>query len=119
MFNVFRLKKNTSENEKLNSIKNILFPLLENQVGLDPNTGKDIKFCIDYSVDTNLDAILMDFQEGYTDESVQKTLKSVIEKLHQVRKILDAHSRMDKDVQYLVVDDNTNHAYDSLKETAY
>ena len=104
--NIFRIKKKieTPADEKLEQIKNILFPPLETKQEIDKE-GNPVKFHIDYSVDSNLDSILMDLQEGYNDPACQKTLNTIIKRLNEVRKMLEAYAEFDEDAKYIIVDD--------------
>lgn len=88
---------------KLEQIKNLLFPPLELNEELS-NDGSIMKFHIDYSVDSNLDAALMDLQEGQNDEVTQGTINEVTKRLIQVRKLLEAYAQIDKDAKYIIVD---------------
>lgn len=94
----------TSAEEKLEEIKTLLFPPLEVQqeVGSD---GKIIKFHIDYSVDSNIDAALMDLQDGHNDPVVHSTLNKAVGRLNRARKILEAYAVLDKEAKYIIVDD--------------
>lgn len=88
---------------KLEQIKNLLFPPLElnEEMG---NDGNVFKFHVDYSVDSNLDAALMDLQEGNNDPVTQGTINDVVKRLIQVRKLLEAYAKLDKDAKYIIVD---------------
>jgi len=88
---------------KLEQIKNLLFPPLELNEELS-NDGSIMKFHVDYSVDSNLDAALMDLQEGQNDEVTQGTINEVTKRLIQVRKLLEAYAQIDKDAKYIIVD---------------
>jgi hypothetical protein len=103
---MFRVEKKieTPSDQKLEEIKNILFPplKLEEEVSRE---GDTIKFHIDYSIDTNLDAVLIDLIEGNNDAAVQKTLNNMIAKLIQVRKILDTYPELNEEAKYIIVDD--------------
>lgn len=103
---IFRKKKkiNTSAEDKLEKLKNLLFPPLEVKQEIDKE-GNLIKFHIDYSVDTNLDSVLMDLQEGYNDPACQKTLDTIIKRLNDARRLLEAFAELDKDAKYIIVDD--------------
>lgn len=97
-------KVETPNDQKIEKIKKILFPPLDLHEQLQED-GTKIKFHIDYSVDSNLDAALIDLQEGNNDAVVQKTISSVITRLNEVRRILEAYVELDKDAQYIIVDD--------------
>ena len=88
---------------KLEQIKTLLFPPLELNEELS-NDGSIMKFHIDYSVDSNLDAALMDLQDGQNDEVTQGTINEVTKRLMQVRKLLEAYAQIDKDAKYIIVD---------------
>lgn len=98
-------KINTPADQKLEIISNLLFPPLKLDQRLDSD-GTPMKFHIDYSVDSNLDAVLMDLQEGNNDEVAHKTINTCIKKLNQVRRILEAYAELDKDAKYIIVDDS-------------
>jgi hypothetical protein len=89
--------------EKLEQIKQILFPPLVTQQEMQQD-GTPIKFHIDYSADSNLDAALMDLQEGYNDPATQKTITDVIKRLNSVRRMLEAYAELDKDARYIIVE---------------
>jgi len=88
---------------KLEQIKTLLFPPLELNKELS-NDGSVMKFHVDYSVDSNLDAALMDLQDGQNDEVTQGTINEVTKRLIQVRKLLEAYAQIDKDAKYIIVD---------------
>ncbi|CAB4162922.1 hypothetical protein UFOVP787_182 [uncultured Caudovirales phage] len=101
----WKVKKiDTPKDQKIEKIKKILFPPLDLHEQFQED-GTKIKFHIDYSVDSNLDAVLIDLQEGNNDAVVQKTISSVITRLNEVRRILEAYAELDKDAQYIIVDD--------------
>ena len=93
----------TPADEKLEKIKHILFPPLVTQQELQKD-GTPIKFHIDYSADSNLDAALMDLQEGFNDPATQKTITDVIKRLNNVRRMLEAYAELDKDAKYIIVE---------------
>ena len=76
-------KINTPADKKIEEIIKILFPPLDIQEKMEQD-GSSIKFHIDYSVDSNLDAALMDLQ---------------------VRRLLEAYAKLDEDAKYIIVDD--------------
>lgn len=105
MFGMFKVEKKdiTPAEQKLDEIRNILFPPSKLDQSVD-ETGQLHKWQVDYSADMNLDAALIDLQEGHNDKVVQNTVKSVIDTLIEVRRILDAHMELDKDAEYIVVE---------------
>lgn len=96
-------KINTPAEEKLEQIKAILYPplKLEQEMGKD---GVPMKFHIDYSADSNLDAVLMDLQEGHNDQVAHNTINDVIDRLIEVRRLLEAFAQLDPDAKYIIVD---------------
>ena len=62
-------------------------------------------FQIDRSIDSNLGAALIDLQDGKNDQIVQKTLNGVLNRLIEVRKILQAYPELDIRAKYIIVDD--------------
>lgn len=96
-------KSETPAEIKLEQIRQLLFPKLE----LNEEICKDgsiIKFHVDYSVDSNLDAVLMDLQDGNNDEVTQGTINDVVKKLIEARKLLEAYAEFDKEAKYIIVD---------------
>lgn len=93
----------SSAEQKLQEIRDMLFPPLE----LNEELGKDgnlIKYHIDYSVDSNIDAALADLYDGNNDSVVQSTLNKVNERLNKVRRMLEAYPIIDDDAKYIIVD---------------
>lgn len=106
-------KIETPAEMKIEQIKALLFPPLE----LNEEMGKDgnvIKFHVDYSVDSNLDAALMDLQEGNNDRTTQNTINDVTKRLIQVRKLLEAYASLDKDAKYIIVDNPRSENLDDI-----
>lgn len=103
----FKVKKvnNTPAEELLDKIKDILFPPNVLREEVDPKSGQVFKFTVDYSIDMNLDAALIDIQEGNNDEIVQNTIKGVLKRLIEVRELLDVHMELGKESQFIVVED--------------
>jgi hypothetical protein len=97
-------KQKTSAEKKLEELRDLLFPELKLEEELD-ETGEVIKFHIDYGVDSNLDAALVDLQEGYNDGPTQKTISNITKRLYKARKLLGAEAKINKEAKYLVVDD--------------
>lgn len=106
---MFFVKKNkTDEKLLLEEITKLLFPPLELY------TDKDnVSYQIDYSVDTNIESVITDLEDGYNDETARKTLKKITERLNQVRKLLLVEQKIHKNVQYVIVDDGTNSQEDA------
>jgi hypothetical protein len=100
MFKVIKRKPKTSAEQRLDEITNLLFPAFGRER---LNNGDLVQ--IDYSIDTNLDAVLTDLQDGNNDKTSQKTISSCIERLIEVRKILEAYGELDPEAKYIIVDD--------------
>lgn len=102
----FKVEKkiNTPAEERLEQIKKILFPPNKLHEDVDPKTGETYKWQVDYSADMNLDAALIDLQEGHNDQAVHNTITGVIKSITEVREILDAHMELDKEAKYILVE---------------
>ena len=94
----------TSENQKLEQIKKVLFPSLEltNLIG---NDGALVTYHIDYCIDSALEVVLNDLQDGHNDIACQKTLNSVIKRLLIIRKILEIETTIHEDAEFIIVKD--------------
>lgn len=93
----------TTAEEKLEEIKQLLFPQLELHEEI-TESGDIIKYHVDYSVDSNIDAALIDLYDGNNDSIVQSTLNKAVTRLNKARKILEAYASLDKDAKYIIVD---------------
>lgn len=93
----------TPADKKLEEVINILFPQLKLVEEMDKD-GKVVKYHVDYSADTNLDAALIDLQEGNNDAITQQTISEVIGRLNKVRKLLEAYAMIDENAKYIIVD---------------
>lgn len=89
----------TTAEQKLDELKNLLFPEPEIQM------EGDMEFYVDSSADYNIEAVLVDLQEGHNDATCQKTLKNIGERLWKARKILQAYYERQENVNYIVIDD--------------
>jgi hypothetical protein len=101
MFSWFKKKPKQFERKELELIAQILFPSLETRMDKDGNV-----YQIDKSVDTNLESILYELQDGNNDRVSHDSLNSVIGRLIEVRKILDVYPELDKKTKYIIVDDD-------------
>ncbi len=101
----FRVEKkpNTPAEERLDQIKDILFPPSKLNQEMDKD-GNSFKWQIDYSVDMNLDAALNDLEEGINDQAVQNTIRDISKRLYSVRQLLDAYMEIDPEVKYIMVE---------------
>jgi hypothetical protein len=100
MIKFFQKKPKTEAELQLEKIKNLLFPPMEE------GEMDGIKFLVDYSVDQNLEAALIDLEEDHNDEACRNTIRKVAKKLYDIRVLMDAYSnKLDKDFKYIIVDD--------------
>lgn len=113
---IIRKKPKTSAEEKLEQLRELLFPELKLEQELDEH-GEIIKFHIDYGVDSNLDAALIDLQEGYNDGPTQKTISNITKRLYKARKLLGAEAKISKEAKYLVVDDGAKDDVANIQAT--
>lgn len=103
-------KNNTPADEKLEQIRNILFPPCELNEEMDKD-GSLFKWQVDYSVDMNLDAALTDLEEGHNDVAVHNTIRDISKRLYSIRQILDAYMEINPEAKYIMVEsskDTTN-----------
>ena len=109
LLEMFQIKRKpaTPAEEKIEQIKNLLFPPLALNEEMQKD-GEFIKYHIDYSIDSNLDAVLMDLQDGNNDPACHKTLSSVIERLQKIRRLLEAYAELDSEAKYIIVDDGSD-----------
>jgi hypothetical protein len=108
--NIFEKKEippKTSSEEKLQQIQEILFPPLKSYTDKE---GR--KFHIDYCADTNLQAALHDLEDDFNDENTRKTIKSVEERIINIRKVLEFGQPLDDDAEYVIADDLENNYED-------
>lgn len=96
-------KPATPAEEKLEQIKNLLFPPLKLEEETS-NDGSTVKFHVDYAVDSNIDAVLVDLMEGHNDEIAQKTLTDCVSRLNEARRLLDAYMELDPNAKYIIVE---------------
>lgn len=100
MFKFFKSKPKTLPEQRIEEIANLLFPPL--QLHTD---SKGNKYHIDYSVDMNLDAALVDLEEGNNDEISRKTIKGVSDRLFKLRQYLEIQREFDSEIKYVLVED--------------
>ncbi len=96
-------KDKTPADVQLDKIRDLLFPKLDLRESV--QEGQVVKYHVDHSVDMNLDAALTDLQDGHNDEVTQKTISRVVDRLNEVRRLLEATYELDKDAQYILVED--------------
>ena len=100
-------QSNTPADQKLEQIKQLLFPPLELREEISSD-GSVVKYHIDYSVDSNVDAVLMDLQDGQNDAIAHATLNKVVTRLNKARKLLEAYAVLSKEASYIIVDNGDN-----------
>jgi hypothetical protein len=96
-------KANTPAEDKLQQIKDILFPQMRKETDI----NGDMIF-VDSTSDMNLHSIITDLQDGYNDKAIQDTLVDILKRLEKVRKILDVLSEFDPEAKYIIVE-NLDH----------
>lgn len=95
-------KRMSESDKKLKEVADILFP--KTKVLQKVEEGEKIKYMVDYSIDNNLYAALIDLQEGHNDKACHNTINKCIEALNKVRTILEAHMFLDEEAKYIMVD---------------
>lgn len=85
--------------ERLEQIKGILFPPLEQHKDM----NGDLMY-VDATVDMNLHAIITDLEDGYNDKATRETLVDILKRVEKVRKILAVLSEFDPEAKYIIVD---------------
>lgn len=95
------MARQSASDKKLNEIKDLLFPTTKVEETVE--NGEKFKYMVDYSVDNNLYAVLIDLQEGVNDKTCHKTINNCINVLLKVRNILEAHMYLEKDAKYITV----------------
>lgn len=105
--------------DRLEKVIDILFPALE--LHSEPNErGELIKFHVDRAVDSNLDAVLMDLQDGHNDVACHETLNDVIKRLGRLRKLLQPHFAFDPEARYIIVENESDtRKNESIKANDY
>ena len=110
MIKIERKLDNAAE-VKLEEIRKILFPPSELVEEIDPETGKVLKYHIDYSTDLNLDAALVDLVDGVNNKSTHDTIKSVVKSLEKIRNILEEHVELSPDANFIVLETKMDEEY--------
>jgi hypothetical protein len=100
---VFKSKPLPSQAElKLEQIIQLLFPPLEIDEVTDAE-GNTVKFHTDRSIDSNLEAVQIDLEEGLKDAVTYGTIKDAIARLIKIRKILGVVPLLNLDAEYVRV----------------
>lgn len=83
---------------ELERLTELLFPEPEEFV-------KDgLTMVVDRSVDANLQAALLDLEDGTNDKVTRDTIKKCLDKLYEARDLLEAKYQITKKAHYLMVD---------------
>ncbi len=96
-------KNNTPAEERLEQIREILFPTSKLNEELDKD-GSIFKWQVDYSADMNLDAALTDLEEGINDPAVHNTIRDISKRIYSIREILDAYMELHPEAKYIMVE---------------
>lgn len=97
------------DDDRLRQVIDILFPPLRTEEMPDGT-----KMQIDYSVDSNLDAVLIDLEEGQNDEVTRNTIRSCVKSIGRVRTILEAWQEIDLESKFLMVDTPDSKSIDDI-----
>lgn len=89
--------------QKLKRIQTMLFPPLVLGEEEHPTEGT-IKYLVDYSVDSNLQAVLFDLQEGINNEVTQDSIEKMLKVISEIRSLLAIEQTVDPNFQFLVVE---------------
>lgn len=84
-------------NKELQMVRDILYP----QFKLERLPNGEA-FHIDQSVDTNLEAILGDLEDGINSDEARKSLRLIVKKLFRIRELLDPQQQIHPDVNHIV-----------------
>ena len=98
MIRFWRTKK-VVRPEALQEVVDLLFP--EIAVETSP---EGVVFHVDRSVDSNLQAALIDLAEGNNDKVTRDTIEDCLNRLSKARGLLEAHSSIDRKARYVLVD---------------
>jgi len=83
---------------ELEQIANLLYPEPEEKI------VDGLVIVVDRSVDANLNAALLDLEDGTNDETTRLTIRACVQRLFEVRDILEARYRVNERARYLMVD---------------
>lgn len=110
MFKFFKPKPKTPAEQKLQHIVDMLYPPCRTE-----KDSKGNKYHIDFSADRNLDAALIDLEEGNNDEVSRNTIKKVANVLFELRKYLEVEQLMDPEAKYILVEDMETKNIEEIK----
>jgi len=103
------MNKKLTPKAKLDTISNILFPKLEVKTLSEGLTDQkeDVRVLVDSSVIANLLSCLNDLKDSKNDEVVWKSLESTLEKLEEVKRLIQPDVMPNEDItdiNYMIVD---------------
>jgi len=110
MFKFLKRPAETIQDQRIEQISDILFPKLEVQMDSEGN-----EYHVDSSVDTNIDSIITDIEDGYVDSNTLNTLRNIYDKLSKIRRILDADQELDENIRYIMLDSRRNNSIENIK----
>jgi hypothetical protein len=103
MFSIFKRHEVADSDVKLKQIIDLLFPQFETKV-----TDEGLKYAIDSSIDTNIDAVVTDLQDGYLDNTCINTLEACLQRIQKVREILNPRQIMNPDIEKYILSVDKN-----------
>lgn len=113
MFNMFKKREVTDSDHKLKQIVDLLFPQFEKKI-----SQSGIKYAVDSSIDSNIDAVITDLQDGYLDNTCINTLEACAQRLAQVREILNPAQMLIPDIEkYILSVDKYKMDFDQYNPT--
>lgn len=97
MFNFFKKKSDVlnEDQRKLKVLSDILYPPADVKVDEDGT-----KYYIDFSLDSNLQSVLSDLEDGINDEATKSTLRHIVGELYKVRDAIEAFHEIPQDVDF-------------------
>ena len=85
------------EDERIAMVRSLLFPPLVTE------THDEQTYHVDRSIDANLNAALVDLEEGYVDDITEESIRNALRVLEKVRRILVTVEEVPAEATYLVV----------------
>jgi hypothetical protein len=97
LFDYMLDKKKSRDKIILDKVLNLLFPPLE----IHQEDNKE--YYVDFSVDANLLAVDQDIQDGVINEATKNSIKFSIDKLSEIRELLNYYPQFSRTINYYVV----------------
>ena len=100
MINYFfkKITKKSKEENQLEEVKSLLFPPFSKQ-----KTENNDHYLIDSSADRELEAALIDLEDGISDDIVKNTIKDILYRLHKIRKILNPQQEINNKANIIFI----------------